>query len=73
NNNRDETQETQAGDGRGLWHRTNRNNALVKAPMEVNNSPVQQSMVKRLRMDDSWVNSTENTMAGPAGQASQSA
>ncbi|PNX91790.1 hypothetical protein L195_g014914 [Trifolium pratense] len=72
NNIMDETQEIQAGDGRRLWHRTTRNNALVKTPIEVNNNPAPQSMVKRLRMDDNLVKSTGNTMAGPAGQASQS-
>ncbi|PNX92807.1 hypothetical protein L195_g015949, partial [Trifolium pratense] len=72
NSHREETLEAQAGDGRGTWHRTNRNNAQIKAPMEATNNTTTLSIAKRLRMDDSWVNNTDNTTAGPAEQASQS-
>ncbi|GAU24560.1 hypothetical protein TSUD_149010 [Trifolium subterraneum] len=40
----DETHETHSGDGRGLWHRTSRNNAPIKAPVEINNN-VPQTMI----------------------------
>ncbi|GAU28870.1 hypothetical protein TSUD_293220 [Trifolium subterraneum] len=60
------------GDGKGIWHRTNRNTAQIQAHMDSPNNTNQPSVVKRLRMDDSWIKSTDNTMVGPAERASQS-
>ncbi|GAU27091.1 hypothetical protein TSUD_103990 [Trifolium subterraneum] len=70
NTEKAETHEAQTRDGRGLWHRTSRSSIQAKEPMVVHNNNATQTMVKRLKMDDSWVTSTNNTMAGPAEQAS---
>ncbi|GAU39201.1 hypothetical protein TSUD_270440 [Trifolium subterraneum] len=61
------------GDGRGVWHRTIRHTAQIQDNTDANNNTTPTSIVKRLRMDDSWIQSSNNNMAGPAGQASQSA
>ncbi|MCH81701.1 hypothetical protein A2U01_0002493, partial [Trifolium medium] len=67
------TQGPQAGDGRGVWHRTNRANEQIKDIVETSTTSESHIMTKRPRLENGTVAGTDIQMAGPAGQASQAA
>jgi hypothetical protein len=64
------SQAAQTGDGKGVWHRANRGTVNTAQLMEINYNK-EAIMVKRPRIDEEWVETTENQLAGPAEQASQ--